>query len=142
MRALAILAVLVLGLGGCWLDGPTGIVHNEDGTTTYDPAKDVVGSTLKTVRDTTSGSPISTGASIGLTLLAAWQWLRARGAVKALAVTVEGVEAFANTDAGKTAAPILKDLLALRHEVAGVTKIIAPLVDKFGHPTPTPAPAT
>lgn len=131
LNTVAILALVVLG--GCWLDGPTGMVKQPDGTVTYDASKDTVGAVVRTAETATKGTPVGWVVSAGAAALAVWQALRASKVAKALAVTVDGVEAFSNTEAGKAVAEEMKEWLNLRHNVAGVQKIVQPLVDKFGH---------
>lgn len=128
-------ALALAAMGGCWLDGPTGMVRQEDGTMKYDPAKDTVGKVVKTVEAVGGGTPIGWIAGAVGGVLGIWQTLRASKAGKALAVTVDGVEAFSNTEAGKAVAEELKEWLKLRHNVAGVQAVVKPLVDKFGHAT-------
>ncbi len=127
------LACLVLGVGGCWMDGPTGMVKQPDGTMKYEPSKDTVTPTLKVVETVGSGTPVGWVATGLLALLNIYQGIREKGKTKALAVTVEGVESFANTDAGKVVGDQLKAWLEVRHTAAGVTKIVQPIVDKYGH---------
>jgi hypothetical protein len=121
--------VMALGcIAGCaYMDSFFGVKANPDGTveTKKDSPAHQIG---EAVKDGGSGTPVGLIGSGMLLLANLYQAVRGRQIAKALAVTVQGIEEFTTSDAGKAVAGTLKSTLSSAHSHENVGPLMSKVV--------------
>jgi hypothetical protein len=120
--------LLVAGcLMGCPLDTFFGVAALPDGTVKTDPNSPAhqIG---QAVKDGGSGTPIGLAGAGFLALCNLYQAIRGRQVMKALAVTVQGVEEFAKSETGREVGAELKSRLGNMHSHENVGPLMSRVV--------------